>query len=273
MTEIIFAKTRYKYDSYIDFWRLVELSGFPICFVDEVDVSRDVIYINSPLNGEWRPHIDNQSDKKRAARLIHWNLERPSGSGGIGNYARSCQQTIRSRYFDEVWLSDKRLAQETGMSFIVLGSDYGLGEPGDPANMIYDFVHMSYIAVRREIVYMQFPPERIAPNCWPPQRDVVMKQSKFALNIHQDGYPFQEPLRFALFAAYGIPILSETISDAYPWNDNYMNFNPYHGIVGRLRQMLGNDYGYWRTLGLAARDYMCMDHRFGKMVREKLGVG
>ena len=95
--------------------------------------------------------------------------------------------------------------------------------------------------------------------------------SRFALNIHQDGYPFQEPLRFALFAAYGLPILTETITDSYPWSDEFCVYNTYDGIAGRLRQMLGNDYDRWREMGLRARERMCEDFNFKKMVLEKVG--
>jgi len=271
MTEIIFVKTRHHYYSYTDFRKLTELSGFPMCFVDEVDVERDAIYIISPMNGEWRPHINNQMDKLHNARLILWNLERPSGSGGVGSYARQCQQLIYDRHIDEVWVSDRRLAQETRTRFVVLGSDYGLSEPFVPNHeKKYDFVHMSYEVPRRSAVYNSFPLDTIAPNCWPPERHEVLLSSKFALNIHQDGYPFQEPLRLALFAAYGLPILTETMYDSYPWAEGYIIYNPYDGMEGRLRQMLENDYGRWREFGLRARDRMCGDFQFGKMVRETL---
>lgn len=267
MTEIVFVKTRYHYDSYTDYWHLVKLSGFPTCYVDEVDVSADKVFIISPMNGEWRPHIANQKHKPHRAHLILWNLERPSGSGGIRNYASHNQQLIYDRYVDEVWVSDRRLAQETRTRFVVFGSDYGLAKPFDNNHeKIYDFVHMSYITLRRAVVYNLFPQDKIAPNCWPPERHKVLISSKFALNIHQDPYPFQEPLRLALFAAYGLPIVTETIHDSYPWSEEYMIYNPYDGMDGRLKQMLTNDYGRWREWGLKARDYMCKDFQFRKMV-------
>lgn len=272
--DIIFAMPRYHYHSYTDFWSLVELSQFETCYVEEVDVRRHAVYIFTPHNGEWNPHINNQIQCHHNAHLIHWNLERPSGSGGIGNYARSSRDNIYKRLVDDVWVSDRRMSLETGLHYVTLGSDYGLGEPGD--TKVYDFCHMSYIVNRRKSVYDMFDQKIIGPNCWPPMRDQVLKQSRFALNIHQDQYPFQEPLRFALFAAYGLPILTEEITDAYPWNDDVMVFNPYNGIEGRLNQMLGNDYTRWKDMGLRARDYMCDTFNFKKMViqgvKESLSV-
>jgi len=153
MTDITFVKTGHFYDSYIDFWTLVELSGFPIIPLSEVDISEHGVFIVSPMNGEWRPHINNQhkAGEPVNAHLILWNLERPEGSAGsIGQYADQCrylqyglwengekikeenEEKVKAygRFIDEVWVSDARLADEIEQRFVVLGSDYGLGEPG-----------------------------------------------------------------------------------------------------------------------------------------------
>jgi hypothetical protein len=220
------------------------------------------------MNGEWRPHIENQVGKRHNAHLVHWLLERPAGSGGLYEYARSNRQYLYDRLLDDVWVSDRGLASETLFRHVILGSHHGLGEPGDEKK--YDFCHMSYPTDRRLRVYNHFHSQRIGPNCWPwdtdPSRDDVLRCSRFALNIHQDSYPFQEPLRLALFAAYGLPILTESINDAYPWNEDTCVFHGYDGIQGRLQQMLKNDYGRWKDMGRRARDMMCDTYGFRKMV-------
>lgn len=246
---------------------MAELAGFPLCYVDEVDVSKEAVYIVAPHNGEWNPHIDNQSNRPRYAHLILWNIERPGGSAGsVGNYAKSNRELIYQRHVDEVWVSDRRLAEETELRFVVLGSNEGLGEPG--RNKRYQFCHMSYAVNRRQSIYKHFSDKHVGPNCWPPERDRVLKESKFALNVHQDQHPFQEPLRFALFAAYGLPIVSESIYDAYPWSDEYMIFAGYDGLVGKIKQMLAEDYARWQEMGVRARHRMCQQFEFGKMVRQ-----
>lgn len=266
-TKITFVKTRHTYDSYTDFWRLVELSEFPTIYTDELDVSQPGVYITAPLNGEWEPHVKNQEGKPRMAHLIQWNLERPSGSAGsVGHYAARQRQLIYDRFFDEVWVSDRRLADETQLRFVVLGSDEGLGEPGEEKE--YSFCHMSYEVPRRSNIYKHFMTAEVGPNCWPPERDDVLKKSKFAVNIHQDIHPFQEPLRFALFAAYGLPIITETIYDAYPWSEEFMLFTGYDGIVGKIKQALGDNYERWREMGFLARLRMCGEFQFGKVVRQ-----
>ena len=266
--DIVFAKTRYKYDSYVDFWKLVELSQFETIYVDEIDLAKPRVYITSPMNGELPPHMANQQGKPHNAHIIHWCLERPSGAGGVYNYGKSNRARIYDRTLDEVWVSDRAMASETMLKFVVCGSDYGLGEPSE--HKIYDFCHMSYSTDRRKRVYNHFDPKVIGPNCWPwdtdPSRDHVLKHSRFALNIHQDQYPFQEPLRWALFAAYGLPMLTEEVRDAYPWHENICVFHPYDGIQGRLREMLGNEYDRWWDMGMQARDRMCDEFNFRKMV-------
>lgn len=269
MNDIVFVKTGHHYDSYLDFFKLVELSGFEIVHVSDVDISQHITYLLVPHNGEWNPHIDNQVDKPRNAHLVLWNIERPDGSAGsVGYYGRRQRELIYGRYFDEVWVSDRRLALETkhATRFVVLGSDEGLGEPRRQKD--YDFCHMSYETNRRQSIYKHFDEKRTGRNCWPPMRDEILKASKFALNVHQDQHPFQEPLRFALFAAYGLPIVSETIYDSYPWSDEFMIFSGYDGLVGKIRQVLENDYQRWYDFGMRARERMCGKFRFKTMVEQ-----
>lgn len=267
--EIIFVKTREVYDSYLDFWTLVELSGFPFIYVDEVDISQEGIYITAPLNGNWEPHLKNQEGRRRNAHLIQWLLERPAGSAGaVSYYANRQWELIGNRMFDDIWVSDRRLADETGLRFVVLGSDEGLGEPGE--EKIYDFCHMSYMVPRRTTIYnhliKSLSPDAMAPNCWPPKRDTVLKQSKFALNIHQDVYPYQEPLRFALFAAYGLPILTELITDSYPFSDEFLVYAPWSDLSRKFIELVNDDYDKYRDMGLRTRDRMCKQFRFREMV-------
>jgi len=266
--DIVFVKTRYVYDSYTDFWKLVELSQFETCYVDEVDITKPRFYITSPMNGEWNPHINNYIGEPHNAYLVHWCLERPSGSGGLYNYGKSNRERIYDRVLDDVWVSDRRLSSETVLNYVTCGSDYGLGEPDD--TKLYDFCHLSYETDRRKRIYNKFEPSVIGPNRWPwdtnPSRDFILRHSRFALNIHQDQYPFQEPLRWALFAAYGLPMLTESVHDSYPFAEPFCESTGYDGIANKLKEMLTNDYTRWRDMGLRARDRMCDEFNFRKMV-------
>lgn len=287
MTDITFCRPGHNYESYLDFWKLVELSGFPIIPVSELDISKPGFYITAPMNRDWRNHINSEHKKKKRvnAHLILWNIERPGGDGTVFQYGQQQRylmyglwengekvnedgDTAHGRFVDEVWVSDQRLADETHLRFVVLGSDEGLGSPG--ADKKYAFCHMSYVIPRREGIYSQFKNSNIsiAPNAWPPERDEILKQTKFAVNIHQDQHPFQEPLRFALFTAYGLPIISEHIFDSRPWSDEYMIYSDYDNMPNKIREVLADDYEKYRAMGLRARLRMTQDFQFGKMVRE-----
>lgn len=268
---IIFCKPVHHYDSYIDFWKLVELSGFDIMPMDKVDITQPGVYITAPMNGDYREHMNAQIERQvssglpRMAHMIIWNLERPSGSAGsIGRYAQDNWDILHQRLADEIWVSDSVLANESGLRYVVLGSDYGLGEVSDEKQ--YDFTHMSVVIPRRASIYKHFGDIQIGPNSWPPERDEVLKKSRFALNVHQDTYPYCEPLRIALFAAYGLPIISETLAPGHPYDE--IKMHNYGGLVSGLKQAINDDYEAWCGIGLSLRDRLCNEMQFGKMVRK-----
>lgn len=213
MSNLTFVRTRHTYDSYTDYWRLVELSGFPIVYVDEMDLG-DVskTYVVSPFNGELLP----LKDKDRRCRILLWNLERPAGSGDLGMYKKHIRQHIKNRYIDWVIVSDKQLAVRTGFHYVPFGSHKDLGVPGSDKS--YDFIHLMCYSNRRSFLFdtpssakSAFSGCSIAPNGWGEQRHQMLMRSWYMLNIHQDDDQYVEPLRFALAAAYGLPILTENL--------------------------------------------------------------
>jgi hypothetical protein len=140
-----------------------------------------------------------------------------------------------------------------------------MGQPSDQKN--WDVVHMSYLNPRRQTVFKHFEDSRVGPNCWPPERDDVLAHTRLAVNVHQDNHPFQEPLRFALFAAWGLPILSETLIDAWPYGADVMEFAPYDRLAMRAEEMLKRDYNKLKQMAWICRERMTKDFEFGKVVR------
>lgn len=269
----------------------MELSSFPIIQVNEIDITKYQTVITAPMNGDYKEHMignlahwqetgeitggqlkqQKDSGLPRLSHLIIWNLERPSGDGTriVPNYALEAKSWIDNRFADEVWVSDAALAEETMLRYVILGSDYGLGELSEHKQ--YDFTHMSVPIPRRVQIYKDFGISQIGPNCWPwnekPNRNEVLKLSRFALNVHQDNFPFCEPLRMALFAAYGLPIISETLKSGFPYGSDIMQAS-YHELVDKLKEMMASDYGEWQKMGMKLRKKMCEDLQFGKMVRQ-----
>ena len=68
-SEIIFCRPAHNYESYYDFWRLVDLSGFKIISVSDLDISQPGIYITAPMNRDWRNHINSEYKKKKTVGM------------------------------------------------------------------------------------------------------------------------------------------------------------------------------------------------------------
>jgi hypothetical protein len=269
MTEIVFAQPRHLYQSYTDFWRLVELSEYPTCYVDEIDFDSQNIYITAPWNGDAESHISNHTKQQRNCHIILWNLERPGSENGAvmwyGKRQRELMQKLR--VVDECWVSDRQLAVETGLRYVTLGSHYGLGEPSD--HKIYHAVHMSYAVPRRQTIYNKI--NNLAPNGWGDERHQILQQSFFAVNIHQDNFGFVEPLRFALFAAYGLPTISEHVANSDPYWEHIL-WADYADIPDVLNRNMGQNYKIFKEYGLEFRKLLCEDFNFRKMVDEAVFV-
>jgi hypothetical protein len=244
---IIFVKPRTTYPSYVDFWTLVELSGYPTCDPDQVDWQSDNVYICSPLNGEHNDGWTERATQPRQCHLIHWNLERDPS------------KPPDSR-FDEEWRSDRwyaeqdnvvglsprlaafvsagiKLARElrTPCRYVTLGIHPGLSRwsqvdenlrprvvmPHD--GLSYDAIHLSYMSHRRQAIIPKLVEQmgwKLHPqdgNLWGEERHQALLQSRAMLAIHQDEHPIIEPLRYALAAAYGLPIWGEDGTDHFPW--------------------------------------------------------
>lgn len=267
MTEVIFAKTRYVYDSYTDFWKLVQLSSFPIVYVDEMELYEpDHIYITAPYNGEWKPHLDNHPS--RQAKFMLWNLERP-GEQDVKQYRDSNQNLVDDGYFNEIIVSDRELSRQTGFHYIPVGSHARLAISPMGGIKHYDVIHLMCYSLRRAFLFDYLTPHSsyagisIAPNGWGIERDHALHSSMFMLNIHQDEHPFIEPLRFALASAYGLPIISEKSTDTFPYivgRDvlEVDNIKQFYKTVNMIKPL----YMKYRSLGLMLRTRMCGELSF-----------
>ena len=256
---IIFAKPRFYYESYTDFWTLVRLSNFKWCFIDQIDLKSSNTYIVTmvdPKRDKW--HLSWWQKRRKQARLIFWDLERPRPRLGI----ESDKRFLAKLNFDEIWHSDVQMAKDLGTRFVILGSDEKLGKSPFRFKQ-YDFVPMCYINGRRGIILEQL--KRIAPNAWGKERQDILRGSKFGLTIHQDNDLYIEPLRLALFASYELPIISEEVYNAFPLSD-YLLTSTYDNLVSFCLECLAN-YRHLKQLGKEVEQRLCFDYNFGNMVR------
>lgn len=213
MPETIFALPRHKYQSYTDFWALVRLSGYPTCYVDEIDFQSRNMYITTPMNGDYRAHLANHKNDRKCT-LIHWMLERPETS--VIEFASANQELVTNNLVDINICSDPAMARHTGAHYVPMGSHAALGQPGEPHEKRFDAIGLMAYTGRRGFLFERPGKMKkawngitLAPNAWGVERDRLLRASRFAINIHKDAFKYCEPLRFAVFVAYGLPVISE----------------------------------------------------------------
>ena len=236
----IFVRTRHIYDSYSDYYKLIELAQFPTCYTEEIDWNSDNTYICSYFNF---PKNDNGFDPfpEHTCRMIFWDLERYE------------EGKVIDERFDEHWVSDRWYAEKlVGSTYVTLGTD-GLC-PDIELSKRFDFAHMAYMTHRREHIVNWFKDNgmKIAPNAWGEDRHKAILQSKAMLCTHQDEMPMMEPLRYALAVSYELPILAEYCEDFYPFEKG-------------MEMILPGDYRlYWLN-------YPKENYQFKPLVLQALG--
>lgn len=204
---VIFVKTRHHYASYVDFWRLVDASEFETRFIDEIDLADETaIYVFTPMNGEILPCLRVE----RRSRVVWWNLERPGADPTTGPSIDALSGLI-----DAIWVSDRFAAQsDSRFTYAFMASHARIAD----ANFFpqkYDVCHLAYIWGRREACINELRARglSIAPQAYGADaQNKIVPACKLMLNLHQFAdAPMVAPLRFAVAAAYGIPIISERL--------------------------------------------------------------
>ena len=270
MSEVVFARTRHEYDSYADFWDLVAHSAFSVCFVDEIDVARDCIYITTPINGDTFPHLDNElAAKPKRSRLVWWNMERHDAPGAQP-LAEALTEVMQR--FDAAWTSDRMIAaRDARLTFAVMGSVAALRQDEPPPHTEYDFCHYSYACPRRAPLYARCRQVGLseAPGAWTrDDRDRMLKRARIMLNAQQHPEAVTAPLRFAIAAAYSLPIVSETISDPYPLEvGRHMVQAPFQDLPGVIADLLRQPERL-AAMGAAVHETLCREWPFRRGVAE-----
>lgn len=262
MADVTFVRTRTYYQPYDDLFRLAELSGFPVCYVDEIDANdARKTYIFTPNNGEtlagW-PHA--------RARIIfmqmewhtdHAPLELPPG-------------------VSEAWNGDKWHSQLINARHVPMGSHECLNlYPERRTEKLYDIALMGYYDVWRRARVRDQLKERgfsIAPNAWDEDRDTYLRQSRCMVHVHQwDDMATIAPLRWCLAAAYGLPIISETVNDRRPFADTDFITADYDQLVDTVTMCLHPDFAnVLEQHGRNLRETLCKRLTFRESVMRAL---
>jgi hypothetical protein len=211
MSDVYFVRPHYHYDPYVDLYRLIELSGYPLIYYEDIDPDSQNCYILTMLNGEINEN--GWGDNPRATIIlndIEWRLKE-------SDYAWPDSDLVLPKGVSRVWTGDKWYAERIGGQYVPMGSHAGLvGTSTLTDGQSWDVSPLSYFSGRRTFI-MDRLRERgvtIAPNAWGEERDAVLKASSAIVHIHQhERIHTVTPLRFAIAAAWHKPLISEKVYD------------------------------------------------------------
>lgn len=269
MSDVIFVATQFYLDggyrSYVDFFRLAELAGYPIIPLAQMDTSDATkAYIVTPLNDEW---LNGWPGAK--ARIIHWELEWRWDWRADVNEPPGVA---------EVWASDKMFALQIGAKYVPMGSDSRLNEllleASNPPKA-YDVAQVSYQVPRRQAITQRLQTEGLVvaqnENLWSVNRSQILRQSRVMVHVHQhENAPGVAPLRWCLAAAHKLPIITEHIPDRGIFGYTHMLMATYNYLPPFTAMVVRDSYSRLNDYAAALHDLLCRDLTFRKSVEAAL---
>lgn len=268
MSNVYFVRMREMldgyYDPYKDYFHIAELSGYPVIWLDEIDPESDNTYILSPLNGSWTHGWQNPK-----ARIILHDLEWRLSEGA---YTWDKSELVTPPGVAEVWASDRWYANITGVRYVPLGSHPGLVQSEAPAQDKFDVSFQAYVWGRRNTLADRFMEKglTIAPSKWNPDRDALLKSTTALIHSHQwEGVNTVAPLRYAIAAAYALPLISEQVQDQDIF-DGVVLFSDYDALPEYTATMTRRYQGELRERGQALHNLLCVDNSFRSFVEAAL---
>lgn len=266
MSNVYFVKTKTHYDPYRDLFRLAELSGYPICYIDEMDIyDASKTYIFTPLNGEtengWRD---------ATAQIILFDMEWRIGES---SYEWAENLLVIPPGVKRVWASDKWYASKINAEYVPLGSHPDLVGDAVLNGDGYDAALLAYLSGRRQHIAGQLQDKhglKLAPNAWNPERDAMLKATTAMIHVHQhDKVPTIAPLRFALAAAYKLPLISERVYEADLFRDVVL-FAEYEALPDYAATLIRRHGDMLRDYGAALHDRLCVSNSLRSFVEAAL---
>lgn len=262
-----FVKPDHHYQTYTDYWRMVELAHYPIVSVGNMDASNpDHTYILTMQNiGAWQDAGLGWPDAK--ARIIYWELEW---------FDKGHQGVVPG--LNEFWASDRWYANQLGYTFVPLGSHPLLVNVSAATRWnggaLWDVCTLAYMGpARRQTVVNKVKQRgiKLAPNsAWHTERIEQLEQSRVMLHVHQHKqFPCVPAQRFALAAATGLPLVSEECHDPYPFvaGEDFLSASA-ADLPAMVAQMLNNGWG--RSMAAKMLYKACSEYRFDLNVERAL---
>lgn len=267
MSDVYFVRPHHHYDPYLDLYRLIELSGYPLIYYEEIDPESQNCYILTMLNGEINK--DGWGDNPRATIIlndIEWRLKE-------SDYAWPESDLVLPKGVSRVWTGDKWYAERIGAEYVPMGSHVGLVGSAEVAGpQRWDVSPLSYFSGRRTHI-MDRLIERgvtIAPNAWGDERDAVLKATSTILHVHQhERIHTVTPLRYAIAAAYHLPLISESVYDAGIF-DTAVLYADYAELAGYTALMVKRWLPALQHKADELHDMLCVSNSFRSFVEAAL---
>lgn len=257
MSDVVFVRTRHFYQPYADFHRLIQVSGYPLVYIDEMDIhDPSKTYILSPKNGEWGDYTHAR------ARLIWWQLEweqtpEPLPAG------------VAEKWTSDAWHSDRINAR-----FVPLGSHPCLSlNPDERRDKRYDVIYLQCPSYRRYGVWGEVEKHglTVAPDGWGYQRHERLLEARAMIHVHQhDSIPTIAPLRWCIAAAYRLPVISETVANRAPFGYTHFMTSDYQYLAEFAAMHLRDKYTNLEGYGGALHQKLCHELTFRKSVEATL---
>jgi len=254
---VIFAVPRHEYGSYQDLYRLIDLSGFPKVYIDEINPQSDNCYIVTILNGESQAGWVNPR-----ARIILYDLEWHLD----GVRVPGC----------EVWAGDAWYATQIGAKYVPMGSHPGLRLNADSlSSERYDVAYLGYMIPRRERIAHDLRERGVRvspPHAWGEERHRVLSNSTAYLHVHQwDHVPTIAPLRMVVAAAYGLPVITEECADCGAF-EPYVIREDYPYLVSKVQFVTQRPdlNTLWEDDANRLHRFLCEDLTFRKSIEAAL---
>lgn len=266
MSNVYFCATQYYldggYGSYQDWFKLAELSGYPVIPLSQLDPQSDNTYIVTPLNDQWLQGWQNPR-----ARIIHYELEWRTDWRASVNEPPGVA---------EVWVGDKAYAEKIGARYVPIGSHKLLNElhySSEGFSKNYDVAFMGYKDPPRRARILHEMYEAgltIAPNGWGIDRSNLLFESKCMVAIHQfDFMPTIAPLRMCIAATHRLAVISEGVQDKGIFM-GYFDDIPYGQLAYATRLIVRNPHSRLKERGEALFELLCNRYTFRHAIERAL---
>lgn len=280
MQKCVFARTFETHQSYYDYWKLVELSGFQTCAPDSIDLGHPITFIFTGTRTEFRKRqerLGNLKGKARKAKLVYYQIERPdSGTGETEHALGMLQQSHMDYYlkeFDEVWMPYGHLPKlDHRIRYVPMGSHQGLREAPLEDEKAWDLAILADMRPpqRARLVAAINKRWKAAWTANGADRNGVLASSVAQFTVHQTPAPLPEPQRLAFCAAYELPYLSDTVVDQDPLVDGRDFLSaPLDGIIASLEVWM-RDRERLRLIGRNLYQRLVVERPFPACINEAL---